>query len=112
MGAEMPKYKIVLTRKAKDDIAGIGDYIAYTLLEPGTAEQFVDGLRNKIAGLKEFPKLYQFIDDVVLSSQNIRCMPYKNYFVFYEVIDTVNTVIVLRIGYNRRNWKRILIEQN
>ena len=112
MGTEMPKYKVVLTRQAKTDIVGIGDYIAYTLLEPGTAGKFVNELREKIAGLKGFPKRYQLVDDVVLSSQGIHCMPYKNYFVFFEVIDTVNTVIVLRVGYNRRNWQKILIKQN
>ena len=32
----------------------------------------------------------------------------KNYYVFYEIEETMNTVIVLRIGYNRRNWKEIL----
>lgn len=43
--------------------------------------------------------------DLVLSSQGIHCMPYKNYYVVYEIEEAMNTVVVLRVEYNRRNWK-------
>lgn len=65
----MKEYNIILTKKAKDDIVDIGDYIAYTLLEPETAHRFVTGLRSAIATLKEFPD--RFIG-VVLSAM---CRP-------------------------------------
>ncbi len=107
---KMPEHKIVLTRRAQDDIVDIGDYITYTLLEPETAQNFVRGLRKAIAKLKNIPNGYVLVDDVVLASQGIHCMPYKNYYIFYEVVDAMNTVIVLRIGYNRRNWKEILVD--
>jgi len=106
----MPEYRIVLTRRAKDDIVDIGDYITYTLLEPDTAQNFVEGLRKSIASLKDFPNRHALVTDVVLSSQGIHCMPYRNYYVFYEIIAPMYTVIVLRIGYNRRNWKEILAD--
>ena len=48
----MKGYNIILTRRAKDDIIDIGDYIAYTLLEPETAYRFVVGLRSAISTLK------------------------------------------------------------
>lgn len=105
----MREYNIILSRKAKDDIIDIGDYIAYTLLEPETAYNFVAGLRNAISTLKELPNRFALIDDCVLASQGIHCMPYKNYYIFYEIEETMNTVIVVRVGYNRRNWKEILI---
>ena len=104
----MKKYNIVLTKRAKDDIIDVGDYIAYTLLEPNTAYKFVTGLRKAINDLMMFPDRFEVIDDEVLVSQQIRCMPYKNYYVFYEIIEAMDTVIVLRVGYNRRNWKEIL----
>lgn len=106
----MQKYKIILTRRAKDDLIDIGDYITYTLLEPETSQIFIRGLRKTIMTLKEIPKRHAFVDDPVAESQHIRCLPYKNHYIFYQVIDVMNTVIVLRIGYNRRNWKDILIK--
>lgn len=30
---------------------------------------------------------------------------------FYEIEEVMNTVIVLRFGYNRRNWKEILLKR-
>lgn len=106
----MPDYKIILTRRAKDDIIDIGDYITYTLLEPETARNFITGLRSTISRLKELPERYPLVDDVVLASQGIRCMPYKNHYIFYEIIDMMKTVIILRVGHNRRNWKELLIK--
>lgn len=107
----MQSYRIVLTRRAKDDIIDIGDYITYTLLEPQTALNFVKGLRKSITTLKDFPQRFELIEDDVLASQGIHCMPYKNYYVFYEIVDMMDMVIVLRIGYNRRNWKEILMKK-
>lgn len=105
----MFQYRIVLTKRAKNDIIDIGDYITYTLLEPETAKTFVLDLRKTINSLKEFPNRYSYVDDKALASQGIRCIPYKNYFVFYEIVEKMQTVIVLRIGYSRRNWKEILL---
>lgn len=48
----MPDYRIILTRRAKDDIIDIGDYITYTLLEPETAQNFINGLRSAMSRLK------------------------------------------------------------
>lgn len=31
-------------------------------------------------------------------------MPYKEQYVFYQVIESQQTVIIMRIGYRRRNW--------
>ena len=61
----MKEYDVVLTRRAKNDIIDIGDYISYTLLEPETAYRFITGLRSAIS----------LVDDRVLSTQGIHCMP-------------------------------------
>ena len=104
----MNNYRITLTQRAKDDIIDIGDYISYTLSEPDTSRKFINGLRNSISQLKLSPYKFPLVQDDILQSQGIRCMPYKNYYIFYEVIEIMQVVIVLRIGYNRRNWKDIL----
>ncbi|MDE6891871.1 MAG: type II toxin-antitoxin system RelE/ParE family toxin [Lachnospiraceae bacterium] len=104
----MNDYRISLTPKARDDITGIGDYIAFTLSEPDTSEKFIKGLRNSISQLKFFPYKFPLIQDSSLQNRNIRCMPYKNYCIFYEVAENGRAVIILRVGYNKRNWKNIL----
>lgn len=77
----MNNYRVTLTRQAKDDIIDIGDYISYTLLEPGTSRNFIKGLRNSISQLKYFPYKFPLI---------------------------IQVIVVLRVGYNQRNWKDIL----
>ena len=104
----MSDYRITITQRAKDDIIEIGDYIIYTLLEPDTSRNLIKGLKNSISQLKIFPYKFPLVQDNILQSQGIRCMSYKNYYIFYIVVEMRQVVIVLRIGYNRRNWKDIL----
>jgi toxin ParE1/3/4 len=104
----MVSYKIILTGRAREDLIDIGDYISYTLCEPEIALNFIKNIRRAIETLSEIPERQPYIDDEVLANQGIRFLPYKNYFIFYEVEISVHKVFILRIGYNRRSWKDIL----
>ena len=66
---------------------------------------------QKAEYFSNLPNRFALVDDLVLSSQGIHCMPYKNYYVFYEIEETMNTVVLLRVGYNRKNWKEILLKK-
>ena len=57
------------------------------------------------------PQRCALINDPVLAMQGIRYLPYKNYYVFFVVIEEVQQVLIARIGYNRRNWKEILLSE-
>ncbi len=105
----MKQYKIIFTKKARKDLIDIGDYISYTLLEPTTANNLVAGLRRAIDEIRSLPCRYAYIDDGVIQKQEIRCMPYKNYYVFYRIFEEHSAIVIVRIGYNRRNWKEILL---
>ena len=104
----MNDYRITLTKRAKNDIINIGDYITYTLLEPGISRNFIKGLKTSISHLKFFPQKFPLVQDDILKDQGIRCMPYQNYYIFYKILENNRIVIILRIGYNRRNWNEIL----
>jgi len=104
----MDKYHIALVPKANDDILNIGDYIAFTLLEPDISKKIISGLRLAISSLEFFPYKFPLVQDEILKSYNIRCMPYKNYYVMYKIIENKKIVSILRVGYNKRNWKSIL----
>ena len=104
----MDDYRIILTQRAKDDIIDIGDYISFILLEPEISISFIKGLKNSISQPTLFPAKFPLVQDDTLQSQGIRCMPYKNYYIFYKIVEIRHVVIILRIGYNKRNWKDIL----
>ena len=88
----MSEYRIEITRRAKEDIIDTGDYITYTLLEPQTAQDFVKGLRKAISSLHNFPQRY----------------PGRDLHAHYVLVERFFVVQILRVGYNRRNWKEIL----
>lgn len=104
----MDEYQLLLTERAKDDIIDIGDYISYVLLQPDISKNFIKNLRNSISKLKKFPYKFPIIQDKILKEKGIRYMPYKNYYIFFEIVESMHVVIVLRIGYNKRNWMDIL----
>ena len=104
----MNDYRVTLTQRAKDDIISIGDYITYNLLAPDTSLNFIKGLKKSISQLQFFPYKFPLIQDNILQNQGIRYLPYNNYYVFYEIIEPMQIVIILRVGYYRRNWKDIL----
>ena len=104
----MNDYRISLTQRAKDDIINIGDYITYSLHEQIYSKKFIKALRNSISQLKLFPYKFPLIQDDILQNEGIRCMPYKNYCIFYKIVQSAQIVIVLRIGHKQRNWKDIL----
>lgn len=104
----MNDYRITLTQRAVEDIKDIGDYIAFILLQPHISKNFIKGLKNSISHLKLFPYKFPLVQDDYLQSRGIRCMPFKNFYIFYKVIEDVPTVVILRVGYNKRNWKNIL----
>ena len=81
----MNDYRITLSQRARDDIAKIADYISLTLLEPYISKKFIKNLRKSIYQLKFFPYKYQIIYENRIVNHCIRCMPYKNYYVFMKL---------------------------
>ena len=57
---------------------------------------------------QDMPERYTLMRDEILAKQGIRWMPYKSHYVFYQVVSHAKKVIVLRVGYNRKNWEIIL----
>ncbi len=104
----MKKYRIQITPIAESDITAIGDYITDRLFQPDISYNLIKILSKSIASLKSFPYKYSLVQDHNLHKQGIRCMPVKKYFVFYKVSEVKQIIIILRVGYKRRDWKDIL----
>ncbi len=103
----MSNYRIRLSPRARDNIIDIGDYISHTILEPLTSKRFIKDMKHSILSLRQFPYRYPTINPND-NRLDIRCMPFKNFYIFYTIDDTTQTVTILRVGYNKRNWTHIL----
>jgi len=105
----MRKYNVVLTKKAKKDLESIENYISYVLLEPNISYRLIVELREKITSLCIMPRRCTLVGDSALAKQGIRYLLYKNYYIFFIIFENPPKVVVVSIGYNRRNWGMILL---
>lgn len=104
----MNRYKIVITKPAKDDLTEIARYVAEEVLAPTIAVKLIDKIGNAIIELGKMPYRHPLVSDEELSAEGIRRMPVDNYLVFYLVSERIKTVKVVRILYNRRDWIKLL----
>ena len=102
--------RIVYTQTARQDLRGIYEYIAYTLLVPKTARDLTEKIMSAVRSLEEFPERNPLYRDEPWHSQGVRFLPVKNYLVFYTVNAETETVSVARIMYGGRDISRQLEE--
>lgn len=97
--------KIVFSMAARQDLADIGDYIAYKLRNKTAAKNLLDRIRTVVMSLEKFPESGSRLD---LPNPNnaYRYLVCGNYMIFYHVSDDV--VFVDRILYGRRDYLAIL----
>ena len=58
----MDKYKVIIEESAQQDIRGIYEYIANTMMEPQIAIRLIVRIRKAIAGLNNMPERFSFYD--------------------------------------------------
>lgn len=85
-----------LTRRAIEDVAGGGAYIAKD--SPRMAEQFVSGMRETFKTLAKSPLLGRERDDL---GREIRLFPFGKYLIFYRSRD--DGVLIVRVLHGARS---------
>jgi toxin ParE1/3/4 len=101
-------YKVQLTEQAKQDLRGIYEYIALTLLVPETARDLTRRIMKELRSLEEMPNRYPVYQEEPWKSRGLRRINIENFSGFYFV--TENTVQVIRIMYSRRDISNVLSE--
>ena len=103
----MDNYQIKYTQASYNDIMQISIYITYTLLEPEISKQFIKSLLESIRSLDIFPFRYPIIHYLKLD-YILHCKPFKNFYIFYSIDETLKEVDILRILYNKRDLTKLL----
>lgn len=104
----MGPFQIVITEPAEKDLNNIANYIAINLQNPSSARQLMHKFSEAISNLGKISRQYSLVRDKRLASSSMRYLFVNNYIVFYIVSDTLYSVTIIRILYNKRNWKSIL----
>ncbi len=104
----MTEYKIVIEETAENDLISILNYISDTLHEPNIAIRIYGSIKKEILSLNKMPNRYAVVNEEPYRSMGVRRIPVENYTAFYIVDERQNVVHILRILYNRREWKYLL----
>ncbi len=105
----MTLYEVKVTRPAFMDLQEIGDYVAKNLQMPDEAERLIGEISEAVLGLERFPERSPVIADEDLQEKGIHWIRVRNYLIFYVIDEEILVVHILRVLYERRNWKHLLL---
>lgn len=96
------------TEPAEFDLIRIDNYISQELMNPDASKNTIDGIVDTAEGLCMFPKEHQLVSDSVLARLGFRMTWYENYNIFYIYDELEDIVHIIRVLYNKQDWKTIL----
>lgn len=100
----MDKYSVKLMNRALRDLDSIYDYIAHTLLEPGTALSLVDRIENGILSLETMPYRCPGRERGAYANRGYRQLFVENYTVVFRIDEEKRLVIVVTVRYSPREF--------
>lgn len=99
---------IKFTDTAKSDLREIALYIVRNAKDKKTATRFVSELREKCKILEAFPESGSLPKDRVLKSAGYRFLIHKEYLIFYFYDSGENTVYIVSIFHEKRDYMRVM----
>ena len=104
----MKEYRILVSKKAENDINNIIDYIAFELKNKNAAFNLYIKLKEIILSLSEIPQRHPLVQENYLYKQGYRKIIVENFIVFYLISEENSKVNIIRILSNKRNWIELL----
>jgi len=104
-------FELEFSKKVNSDIVSALKYISEILEAPKAAENHYDELLITYDKLKQNPHRRPLVQNKYLASKGIRSIGVKNYVLFYKINENINTVLIYRFLYSRRDWINILSKE-
>ena len=99
---------VVFTEPAEYDLLDIEYYIFVDLNNPQASERIIDGILDAAESLEDFPEDHPLLDDELLCHIGLRMTRFDNYNIFYYYNEQQDIVYIIRVLYNKADWKNIL----
>ena len=96
----MDNYSVKLMSRALRDLDKIYDYIAHTLVEPGTALKLAERIENAIFSLETMPYRCPERRRGAYAYRGYRQLLEENYTVIYRIQESEKQVIVVTVRYS------------
>ena len=100
--------RVFFTEPSEYDLISIEHYIFVNLSNPQAAINITDGIKNSARKLEKFPEANPFVNDDILRNLKIRKTSFGNYNIFYYYEKASDTVFIIRVLYNKQDWRAIL----
>ena len=101
------KFEVMLTDRAKNDIADKKRYILENFRYKEYADNYSRSMRDAVNSLEVFPK--GFVDTgLSYRGYEIYLKPMNDHLVFYTVDENMKTVTVFRILQDGMDWQNII----
>lgn len=90
-------FRVRWTERARQDLIGIGDYIA--LRNPVAAVSFTEELIRRAEALSEIPRMGRTVPEI--AREDIRELLHGNYRIVYRIIESEIHVLTVFEGHKR-----------
>lgn len=100
--------RVVFTEPAEYDLLDIEYYIFVNLCNPKAAQRISDGILNVAGKLAEYPEGHPLVGDELLGRMGIRITYFDNYNIFYYYDMQNDIAYIIRVLYNKADWRSIL----
>lgn len=108
----MDSYEIIITPDAEADLFEIRNYIAYTLLAPNAALNYIRVLRDEIQRLTYMATSIAPVEQEPWHSRGVRKIIAKNFYIYYRPDTSSGKVYILNVIYAKRDQLRVLKEMD
>lgn len=99
----MDRYKIKITRQAKEHLMLIRDYVAIELSEPAPAKKLLERLKSEIMSLRTMPYRIKCIDEEPWRDLGFRKIRAQNYYIYFWIDEQNREVQILAVIYVKRD---------
>ena len=105
----MKKYKVVISKTAREDMAGIYNFITIDCENEYGAVKVLQRIRNKCDSLSSFPKIKPIM--MSYKDMDLRLIRAGKYTVSYLVNDKKSEVVIYKVMSSKRDIAAKIVEE-
>lgn len=96
-------YIVKITSQAEEQIQEIVNYITHELMTPESALRLLDTLEDSFSSLTQFPQRVALVNDEPWHTNEIHCLPVKNFLVYFWIDEDNMKVQITAVIYSKRD---------
>ena len=104
----MKRYKIKITKQAKEHLKEIRRYYEKDIMRPDIAKQKIQAIRAGLATLSDMPERFATIEEKPWCDEGVRKMILSPYLAYYWIDEKQNKVQVIAVIHEKQDQIRQL----